>query len=228
MNTVPFINYLPQLLSGTLTTIALMIFSLLIGLFLAILLTVASASRKKIFQYPINAYVFFIRGTPLLVQFFLIYFGSSQFEWLRQSIFWYLFQKPFVCAVIALAINTSAYTTVLFRGAINSIPHGEIEASKALGMSWLVMMRRIVLPRALRIVLPAYSNEVVMVLKGTSLASTITLLDLMGVTQRIIAENYAAIEFLVLAGIIYLLLNTLIITIFRYLEHKFNPHRLAT
>ena len=220
MNFVPFQNYLTQLLSGTLTTIALLICALLLGFSLAILLTFASVSRHALLKWLINMYVFFIRGTPLLVQFFLIYFGSSQFVWLRQSIFWIIFQKPFFCAVLALAINTSAYTTVLLRGAIRSVPQGEIEACKALGMSWFLMMRNVIFPRAFRIALPAYSNEVVMILKGTSLASTITLLDLMGVTQRIIAENYAAIEFLLLAGFIYFILNALIISGFRWAEKK--------
>lgn len=220
MNFVSIHSYLPQIFSGTLMTVALLICALAIGLLLAIFFSILSVSRFKLIKHFINAYIFIIRGTPLLVQFFLIYFGSSQFVGLRQSIFWIIFQKPFFCAVLALAINTSAYTTVLLRGAIRSIPHGEIEACKALGMSWFLMMKKIILPRAFRIALPAYSNEVVMVLKGTSLASTITLLDLMGVTQRIIAENYAAIEFLLLAGAIYFSLNALIISAFRYAEKR--------
>lgn len=221
------ISNIAQLSSGTLITIALMLCALIFGFSLAICLTLASATGKKFLQYPINGYIFFIRGTPLLVQFFLIYFGSSQFMWLRDSIFWVIFQKPFSCAVLTLALNTSAYTTVLFRGAIKSVPHGEIEACKALGMSWWMMMQKIILPRMFRIALPAYSNEVVMILKGTSLASTITLLDLMGVTQRIIAQNYAAIEFLLMAGVIYLTLNSFIITCFRLLERKLNVYQSA-
>lgn len=217
---VPLIPYLPQILSGVLVTIALVACALVIGLALAIFLTYCNLSKKKILHGPVKVYLFVIRGTPLLVQFFIIYFGSSQFIWLRHSFLWVLFQRPFSCAVMALAINTSAYTTVLLCGAVRSIPQGEIEACKALGMSWLLMMRRIVLPRAFRIALPAYSNEVILVLKGSSLASTITLLDLMGVTQSIIAETYASIEFLLLAGAIYFGLNLLIISGFRFMERK--------
>lgn len=225
MNLISIKTYLPQIISGTLITIELVIAALIVGLFCAIILTIGASSQKKYLVWPINAFTFVIRGTPLLVQFFIIYFGSSQFEWLRNSIFWVIFQRPFTCAILTLAINTCAYTTVLFTGAVKSVPRGEVEACKALGMSWLLMMRRIIFPRAFRIALPAYSNEVVMVLKGSSLASTITLLDLFGVTQRIIAETYAAIEFLLLAGIIYFILNALLITGFRFAEQKLNGYR---
>lgn len=220
MSFISITQFIPQILHGVWLTLALLLCSLVIGIFLAIFLTLGNISHIKIINLPIKAYLFFIRGTPLLVQFFLIYYGSSQFLWLRQSFLWPLFQKPFSCAILALGINTSAYTTVLFTGAIKSIFKGEIEACKALGMSWLLMMRRILLPKAIRNALPAYSNEVVMVLKGTSLASTITLLELMGVTQRIISQTYAAIEFLLLAGLIYFVINAFIMWAFRYLEAK--------
>lgn len=225
MNTVPIHPYLSQIVFGTLTTIELVVAALVIGVSCAIILTFGASSQKKYLTWPINAFTFVIRGTPLLVQFFIIYFGSAQFEWVRNSIFWIVLQKPFTCAIITLAINTCAYTTVLFTGAVKSVPHSEVEACKALGMSWLLMMRRVIFPRAFRIALPAYSNEVVMVLKGSSLASTITVLDLMGVTQRIIAETYAAIEFLLLAGAIYFVLNALLIGGFRIAEQKLNVYR---
>lgn len=216
-----------QLLQGTWMTLQLVICSLLLGAVTAVLLTLAYETQRKWLQIPINIFTFLIRGTPLLVQIFLIYYGSSQFEALRNSIFWVVLQKPFACAILALAINTCAYTTVLFCGAIKSLPVGEIEACKALGMSWMLMMRKIILPRAIRFALPAYSNEVVMVLKGTSLASTITILDLMGVTQRIISQTYAAVEFLILAGVIYFILNALVIAGFRLLETRLNAYLRA-
>lgn len=215
----PF-DYLPQLLNGVIMTIGLMIGALLLGIMLALLLTLGLVSKKKIFHRPANALVFFVRGTPLLVQIFLIYYGSGQFEWLQNSPLWVVLKEPFFCAVIALAINTGAYTSVLLKGAIDAIPEGEILACQALGMSTGLMMRRIMLPRAFRIMLSSYSNEVVIVLKGTSLASTITLLDLMGVTDQIIANTYATMEFLLVAGVIYLILNGLIMLGFRYLESK--------
>jgi len=214
------IDYLPQLLQGTATTLLLMACALAIGIFLALIMTLCAISRHSLLRWPVNAIVFFIRGTPLLVQIFLIYYGSGQFDWLKASPLWIVLREPFACAVIALAINTASYTTVLLKGAIEAIPEGEVIACQALGMSRLLMMRYIILPRAFRIVLPAYSNEVVIVLKGTSLASTITILDLMGVTNQIIASTYATMEFLAIAGVIYLGLNALLMMGFKAVERR--------
>lgn len=209
-----------QMFTGVWLTLQLLGCALVVGIVLAILLTLARLSGRPYLVWPAQLYVFVIRGTPLLVQFFLIYFGLSQFAVIRDSALWVVLREPFACAVLALAINTSAYTSVLLSGAIRAIPPGEIEACKALGLSWFGMMRRVILPRAFRLALPAYSNEVVMVLKGTSLASTITLLELFGVTKQLIAQTYADIQYMLLAGILYLILNALIIGGFRYLEAK--------
>lgn len=214
------LHYIPQLLSGTAVTLQLMVVALALGLCLALLLTACLESGKIYLKAPIDAFVFAIRGTPLLAQFFIIYYGSGQLFWLRETFLWSILKHPFGCAVIALALNTSAYTAVLFRGAIHSVPQGEIEACYALGLSKWQMYRRIILPRAFRIVLPAYSNEVIMILKSTSLASTITLMDLMGVTRHIIALNFETIPMLILAGIIYLLLNGIVMGVFTLLERK--------
>ncbi len=209
-----------QLFSGAAITLELMALALLIGLSLALMLTLLSESHRVYLKAPVDVFVFIIRGTPLLVQIFIIYYGSGQFAWLRETFLWTVLKAPFGCAVIALALNTSAYTTVLLRGAIRSIPKGEIEACYALGFSRWQMLHRIVIPRAFRLALPAYSNEVVMILKGTSLASTITLMDLMGVTRHISAITYETIPLFIMAGIIYLILNGLIMAAFRRLEKK--------
>lgn len=214
-------QYWPQLLSGTLTTIELMLLSLAFGLGMAIFMTLCLALKKPYLTIPINIFIFLIRGTPMLVQIFIIYYGSGQFDFIRASFLWLILKQPFACAVIALAINTSAYTTVLFTGAINSVPPGEIEACKAIAMSKLQMLWYIILPKAIRIALPAYSNEAIMILKGTSLASTITILDLMGVTRQIIAQTYATIECFIFAGIIYLILNTIIMSLFKLAEKTY-------
>jgi arginine transport system permease protein len=225
MNILPIYPYLSQILSGIGITLALLICAISIGFIFSSLFAIVSSTGKIYFKLPIDVFTFVIRGTPLLIQFFIIYFGSSQFDWLRNSFLWIFFKRPFVCAIIALVINNTAFATIILRGAINSVPKGEIEACKALGMSWWLMMQKIIFPRALRIVLPAYSNEVVMILKGTSLASTITLLDLLGVIRQIIAETYAAIEFLILAGVIYFLINLIIISGFHWAERKFNAYQ---
>jgi His/Glu/Gln/Arg/opine family amino acid ABC transporter permease subunit len=220
MTLINFTPYLPALFSGTLITLALLVCSLTLAFCIALLLSIAISSNKPALTWPVNIYIFFIRGTPLLVQFFLIYFGSSQFAFIRESFLWDALKNPFVCAVLALTLNSAAYTTVLLRGAIRAIPKGEIEAGKALGLSSFLLLRKIILPRAFRLVLPAYSNEVVIILKGTSLASTITLLDLMGVTQNIISSTYATLEFLLLAGLIYLVLNASLIGFMRLIERR--------
>lgn len=215
-----FQQYIPQFWQATILTIELMSLSLFIGFCLSIVMTLCRVSGKFYLKFPVEAFVFFIRGTPLLVQIFIIYYGSGQFEWLRTSFLWVLFKEPFGCAIIALSLNTCAYTTELFYGAIHSIPKGEIQAGRALGMSHALLLRRIILPRALRIALPAYSNEVIMVLKSTSLASTITLLELTGMTRQIVSATYEAIPFFLFAGAIYLILNGLIIGSFRMIEKR--------
>jgi len=212
-----FLSYLPDLARGLTITLILMLISTFAGLALAILMTIGSRSERYVLRKGIALFVFFIRGTPLLVQLFLIYYGAGQFEWIRNSSLWIILREPMACAIIALTINSACYTTILLQGAINSVPKNEVAACEAMGMSKWLALRRIIFPRAFRIALPAYSNEVVMILKGTSLASTITLLDLMGVIQQLIAQTYQTVQFYVLAGVIYLLFNAIITTIFNIL-----------
>lgn len=219
-----FLAYLPDLAQGILTTLLLMLAALAFGSSLALVMTLIAISRFSILRYIVNALVFFIRGTPLLVQIFLLYYGLAQFDWLKASPLWWILREPFACAVLALGLNTAAYTTVLFKGAIASVPQNEVAACQALGMSRALMLRRIILPQALRMAIPAYSNEVIMVLKATSLASTITILDLMGVANQLAAQTYETFEFLAVAGVIYLLLNGILVRVFKVLERKFGAH----
>lgn len=210
-------DVLPQLLNGLFITLLLMIAAVTFGLGLAIVMTMLSHTDHFFVKKIISFFIFFIRGTPLLVQLFLIYYGAGQFEWVRASWLWLILREPMSCAIIALSLNSACYTTILLQGAIRSVPHNEVAAAEAIGMSKWLSMRRIILPRAFRLALPAYSNEVIMVLKGTSLASTITLLDLMGVTQQLIAETYETIPFYLIAAAIYLALNGIITAIFQQL-----------
>jgi arginine transport system permease protein len=212
------LTYFPTMLSGLVVTLELMICALIFGLLLALLFTMISATNRFYLKAPIDAFIFFIRGTPLLVQIFIIYYGSGEMDWLRETFLWDILKKPFGCATIALGLNTAAYTTALFLGAIRAVPQGEIEACKVLGLTHRQMLQRVILPRALRIALPAYSNEVIMILKSTSLASTITLLDLMGVTRHLVSLTYEVLPFFLVAGILYLIINGLIIAVFKYLE----------
>lgn len=212
--------YLPDLLSGIYITCLLTIFSIVMGFSLAIFMTVVTELKIPGLHQIIEAIIFCIRGTPLLVQLFLIYFGLGQFEWIRASFLWPVLREPMMCAIFALSLNTACYTTILFRGAIASIPRNEVTACKALGMSKWLALRRIILPQALRIALPAYSNEAMIILKSTSLASTVTLLDLMGVTQKLINETYDTVEWYIVAGIAYLLINAVIFSIFKLVQTR--------
>lgn len=214
-----FTNY-SQLANGLLITFILTLSSILIGLCLSLVMTVGSYSDSKILGKGIAGLVFFVRGTPLLVQIFLIYFGLGQFEWVRETSLWFILREPMACAIIALSLNSACYTTVLLQGAIQSVPKNEIAACQALGMSKWLALRRVIFPRAFKIALPAYSNEVTMILKGTSLASTITLLDLMGVTQQLIAQTYQPVQYYLIAGVLYLLLNAVITIIFKWLQKE--------
>jgi arginine transport system permease protein len=213
-----------SLSSGLLTTLELMLFSLIFGLTLAIALTFVSQSKYLLLRWPVDIFIFFIRGTPLLVQIFLLYFGLAQFHVLRHGIFWPIISQPFACAVAAFSLNTCAYTIVLLRGAIQSVPRGEVLACQALGMTSFMMLRRVIFPRAFRLVLPAYSNEVIMILKGTTLASTITVMDLMGVTNQLIAQTYQTIPLLLLAGAIYLVVNLIVMNVFHLLERRYRAY----
>lgn len=220
MNWDVMIESAPELAEGALLTIELIIFSGVLGLALAIPLALGRVSNSwwvRAFPY---AYIFFFRGTPLLVQIFLVYYGLSQFEFIRESFAWPILREAWWCAIIAFTLNTAAYTAEILRGAIQAVPPGEVEAAKVIGMGRWMRLRRIVLPRAFRIALPAYSNEVILMLKGSALASTITLLDLTGMARTIIARTYMPIELFVAAGIFYLLITAAILQGFRFVEKR--------
>lgn len=216
-----YLSYLPDLLNGLYLTLCLMAASIICGFSLAILMTICSYADNRLLNKTVDGLIFFIRGTPLLVQIFLLYFGAGQFESIRDSFLWPVLREPMWCAIIALSVNTACYTTVLFRGAIASVPKNEIAACEAIGMSKWLAFRRIIFPRAFRIALPAYSNEIVIILKGTSLASTITLMDLMGVTQELISQTYDTVSLYLIAGGFYLLINLAITGLFALLARRF-------
>jgi His/Glu/Gln/Arg/opine family amino acid ABC transporter permease subunit len=219
------LDYYPRLLDGALLTLELVVISGLAGVLLAIPLALARASDKKWISFLPFCFIYFFRGTPLLIQIFLIYYGSAQFDWVRESSLWPILKQPYWCAIIAFTLNTAAYSAELFRGAIQAIPRGEIEAADAFGMPWWLKTRRIVLPRAFGIALPAYGNEVILMLKSSALASTITLLDLTGMARTIQARTYTPVELFTAAGVIYLLMAAVVIILFRFLENRFNRYQ---
>jgi len=218
-------QYLPKLMDGAVLTLELVFVSGVIGIVMAVPLALMRASENSWLRSLPVAYIFFFRGTPLLVQIFLIYYGASQFDVVKQSWLWPILREPYWCAIIAFSLNTAAYSAELIRGAIQAIPKGEIEVSKALGMSKPTMIRRIVMPRAFGIVFPAYSNELLLMLKGSALASTITLLDLTGMARTIIARTYTPLEMFFAAGMVYLLIAAVMIGCFKLLEQRINRHQ---
>ncbi|TNF69528.1 MAG: ABC transporter permease subunit [Gammaproteobacteria bacterium] len=213
-------EFSPNWLSGILTTLSLTFAAVIIGAFLAIILTAIKTSKLPIITQLVDLYLFIIRGTPFLVQLFIIYYGPLQFPIITDSPFADIFKSAFVCALIALAINTSSYTTALFIGAINNLPKGEIQAAEALGLKDINIFFSILLPRMFYRILPAYSNEVLMVLKCSALVSSISVLDLMGVTRQVMSFSYEIIPSLIIAGVIYMLIALLINIVFKYWVSK--------
>ncbi len=213
---------LPALFSGLFMTVQLMLCALAAGILLAVPAAVLWVEASRPVQLLVSFYATFFRGTPLLVQVFLIYYGLGQFEAVRESILWPVFRQPFFCAVLALSLNTSAYTANIIRGAIRAIPYGEIEAGRAFGMNRFMLYRHILMPQAFRLFLPAYSNEVIIILKATSLASTITLMDLTGAATNIVSNTYRPFEIFTAAALIYIAVTFIITRIFHLLEVRMN------
>lgn len=216
---------LPDLMDGLALTLELTLISCIVGLFLGLIIALLRLHKSPWIKTLPFMFVFFFRGTPLLVQMFLIYSGASQFISTDSFLWEHIFKEAFWCALIAFTLNTSAYISEIIRGAIESIPKGELEAAEAIGMSPLQKLTRIVLPRAFGIMLPAYSNEVIFMLKGSSLAMTITLMDITGVAKTISARTYTVFEMYFAAGVLYLILTWAILFAFRILEKRFNKHQ---
>lgn len=218
MNWDVIIKWLPKLLEGAYLTLELVGIAVVVGLLFAIPLGMARSSRHWYVRAVPFSYIFFFRGTPLLLQLFLVYYGLAQFDAVRQGPLWPYLRDPYWCALIAMTMHTAAYIAEIIRGAIQAVPPGEIEAARSLGMTRAQTMRHIILPRAARIGLPAYSNEVILMLKASSLASTITLLELTGMARTVIARTYLPVEIFFAAGLFYLVMTFILVQIFRWLE----------
>jgi octopine/nopaline transport system permease protein len=212
-----------RLLGGLPITLELASISIAVGVVLAVLLALLRASCRP-GEWFVRAYVFVLRGSPLLLQIFMIYYGLGQFASVRTSIFWPFLRQPWWCAILALTINTAAYGSEIVRGGLTAVPSGAVEAARVAGMSRLTLYRRIVLPIALRLALPAYGNEMVIMVKSTSLASIVTLMEVTGIAYAIISETYRAVEVFLCAGAIYLALNFLLTRAIALAEYKLNPH----
>ena len=211
-------------LQGLVNTLWLVALSLVIGLVLAVPLALAANSQKFWLKWPVASYTYVFRGTPLLVQVYLIYYGSGQFEAIKESFLWPVLREAYLCALIAFVLNTAAYTTEIFRGAIKATDRGEVEAARACGMSYGLMLRRIILPSAFRRALPAYSNEVIFMLHGSAIASIITVVDLTGAARIVNSRFYAPYEAFVTAALFYMALTFILIGCFKLLEQHWYKH----
>ncbi|CAO3350645.1 ABC transporter permease [Azospirillum sp. A26] len=218
---------LPRMLGGLTLTLQLIVGSLALGALVAFGVALLRLSGNRVVETLAAAYVFVFRGTPLLVQIFLVYYGLGQFEFIRDSILWPFLREPYWCAILALTLNTGAYTSEVLRGAILSVPQGQVEAARACGMSRALAFRRIVLPVAIRQMLPAYGNEVILMVKATSLASTITLMEVTGIARRMIAQTFAVFELFIVAGVIYLVLNFIATRLIKFAEWRLTPYLRA-
>lgn len=221
-----WLDYLSTLLQGVSITLQITGAGLLLGLIIALALTWILEQRLPVAAQLAEGYLLLLTGTPLLVQIFLVYYGPAQFDWVKNSWAWTYLREPMFCAILALGMNAGAYTCRLFKGALDAIPKGETLACRALGMNdWQALSVK--LRHAMRRVIPAYSNEVVLVLKGSSLASTISIMEIMGLAQRLNGQTYDTLVVFGLAGAIYLVLNGVLTLLFRLLEQsalKFQTH----
>ena len=212
----------PKLLGATVVTLKLLTVSLFFGLFIGLLFAILRLNKNIFINKFAYGYSYVFRGTPLLVQIFIIYFGLGQIEYLRSTFLWSILKEPYWCAIIAFTLNTGAYTSEILRSAFQTIKPGIIEAGKSLGISNKIIFYKIQIPIAIRQSLPAYGNEIILMMKGTSLASTVTLMDLTGVAKYIISTTFKPIEVFIVAGGIYLFMTFVIHNIIKYLEKKYS------
>ncbi|WP_180356153.1 ABC transporter permease [Aliirhizobium smilacinae] len=211
---------IPSLYSAAIVTIKLTVLSSFFGLLLGAILSLLRYSHSSALRRFAATYSLIFRGTPLIVQLFIIYYGLAQASALRESPLWIVFKDPVRCAVIALGLNSAAYTSEIIRAAVNSVPKGQWEAAKVLGLGQFLVFRLVVAPQALRFALPSYGNEIIMLMKGTALASTISLFDLTGRAKTLVAETYAPYEIFILVALIYLLLGLALQSLVKWGEAK--------
>jgi len=205
---------LPEFWRGLWMTIELTGFALLFGFFTAIPLAVLRLSTNRFVSTPVAAYTYFFRGTPMLVQLLLIYYGASQWEWMRAAWeaghpLWVLFREPYFCALLAFGLNTCAYTVEILAGSMRNTSHGELEAARAMGMSRMI---------------PSYSNEVILMLQGSAIASAVTLVDLTGAARNVYSRHFAPFEAFVFVGLLYLALTFALVGLFKLAERRWLAH----
>ncbi|MDQ0467239.1 ABC transporter permease [Labrys wisconsinensis] len=227
MDTGFLLDTMGQLLAVLPVTLGLFVLSISAGGLLALGITWMRVSGHPVLDRLARGYIYIFRGSPLLIQMFLVYYGLGQFAFVRQSVLWPLLREPFFCATLSLALCTAAYTAEIFRGGLLAVPGQQIEAARACGMSGLLLLRRIIAPIALRQALPAYSTELVLMVKSTSLASLVTVWEVTGIAQKVIHSTYRTFEVFFCAALLYLVLNLVIVRLLGLVEHRLSPHLRA-
>ena len=215
---------LPEFWGGLQVCLLLLAISVGTGFVLSVPLAMARVSARRWLAWPVWTYTYVFRGTPLLVQLFIVYYGFAQFEVVRESLLWPLLREAWFCAWLAFALNTTAYTTEIFAGALRATPAGEVEAARAYGLAGWRLYSRVLLPGALRRALPQYSNEVVGMMHATAIASTVTLVDITRVARDVYANHLLPVEAFGSAAVIYFVLTFAMVGVFKLLERRYLRH----
>lgn len=209
-----------KILEGVPLTLEVVLISTFLGFGLAIIVALMRISDNKFYSVPAYSFIYVIRGTPLLLQLYFVYYGISQFSFVRESILWPILREPFWCGIITLTMSTGAYSAEILRGGIQSVSQGYIESGKALGLGRVSLFFRIVMPITIRQALPAYGNELILMVKASSLISIVTLMEITGIARTIISKTYAPVEIFLVAGSIYLFINFVITRLVKYAENR--------
>ena len=209
-----------KILEGVPLTLEVVLISTFLGFGLAIIVALMRISDNKFYSVPAYSFIYVIRGTPLLLQLYFVYYGISQFSFVRESILWPILREPFWCGIITLTISTGAYSAEILRGGIQSVSQGYIESGRALGLGRVSLFFRIVMPITIRQALPAYGNELILMVKASSLISIVTLMEITGIARTIISKTYAPVEIFLVAGSIYLFINFVITRLVKYAENR--------
>ena len=209
-----------KIVQGIPLTLQVVIIATILGFILAILVALMRISGRGILSIPAYYFVYLIRGTPLLLQLYFVYYGLGQFSFIRESFLWPILREPYWCGIITLTISTGAYSSEIIRGGIMSVSKGYLEASNALGMSKFMTFMKVTLPITFRQALPAYGNELILMVKASSLISIITLMEITGIARTIISKTYAPVEIFLVAGSIYLFINFLIVMSVNFAENR--------
>lgn len=209
-----------KILEGVPLTLEVVLISTFLGFGLAIVVALMRISDNKFYSVPAYSFIYVIRGTPLLLQLYFVYYGISQFSFVRESFLWPILREPFWCGIITLTMSTGAYSAEILRGGIQSVSQGYIESGKALGLGRVSLFFRIVMPITIRQALPAYGNELILMVKASSLISIVTLMEITGIARTIISKTYAPVEIFLVAGSIYLFINFVITRLVKYAENR--------